>query len=131
MATIEIPSPSALDVPLGIMPATVDVENLEQFGINLEPPEYLMALRSIIGHGVLVSTVSTEFVSPLRYTLPFRPEAIKVDMYYTRLTHVGRRTERTENLRFLFDHSARLGTTKPVEAIAPVDPTISHIYLLS
>ena len=131
MATIELPSPSsaAADGPTGL--ASPELGEVIKYGEGLGDEQYLLELQRIIGHDILITTISTQHISPLQHTarfpVPFNAGVIAFDQFPTTLEDIHR-----GEVLFPYEHPfERSGEISPrvVQAIAPIDRAITTIYL--
>lgn len=132
MATIEIPSSDSIerDIPTGIAPATL--EEVVRYGEGLGDDQYLVELQRLIGHDVLITTVSSHHISPLqhnaRFPVPFMTGAIAFNQFPTTLHDVHR-----GEIFFPYEHTFRFhngeSQDRVVDAVAPMDRTVTTVFL--
>lgn len=132
MAIIDLPTDSAAETgePAGITPATLD--EVIRFGDGLTEEQYSSELAQLIGHDVLVTTISTQHISPLKHTgrfpVPFTSGPIFFEMFPTKLDDIHH-----SEILFPYEHTFMRLSGEPsprvLQTLAPIDRAVTTIYL--
>jgi hypothetical protein len=126
MATIDIPSTPAAEVPTGIIPASA--EELEIFGEGLSDAQYREDIELYIGQKIIVSSCGIRHFEANGLTIKFANDPVSMDREISliqEITGLPMSRSGAEALLIPWNHT-RLGL---INTFVPLDRAVTTIYL--